>query len=113
MSNRTPDADLLEADFQTQVLDLARATGWKVNHTRKSIGKGNKWVTATSIRGWPDLFFYSPRRQQHFFVELKKQDGRVSDEQTEVLFDLNAAGVEAFVWRPSDWPELQERLTRR
>ena len=103
--------NLTESEFQRQVTDLARMTGWRCNHTRRTIGKGNRWVTATSVTGWPDLFLYRPG--EHMAVELKTDKGHLTSEQWAVLGDLAASGVETHVWRPSDWDEIQARLARQ
>jgi hypothetical protein len=102
-----------EATFQAKVVQLAHACGWESNHTRRSIGKGHKWTTATSVVGWPDLVIYSPRRGRTLYRELKSESGRVTPEQAEVLADLAASGNDVAVWRPSDWPEIEATLTRR
>ena len=102
--------NLTESEFQRQVTDLARMTGWRCNHTRRTIGKGSRWVTATSVTGWPDLFLYRPG--EHMAVELKTDTGKLTPEQVAVLGDLAASGVETHVWRPSDWDEIQARLAR-
>lgn len=95
-------ADITERTWQEQVRELATILGWKVMHVRRSIGKGQRWTTATSIVGWPDLFLYHPGRGWHCAVELKSQSGKTTPEQDGVLDDLIASGVPAFVWRPSD-----------
>jgi len=95
-------ADITERTWQEQVRELASILGWKVMHVRRSIGKGQRWTTATSIVGWPDLLFYHPGRGWHCAVELKSQSGKTTPEQDGVLDDLIASGVPAFVWRPSD-----------
>lgn len=105
-----PTTDLTEGDFQAQIIELAHILGWEVLHVRRSIGKGQKWVTATSIVGWPDLFCY--RRRQMFAAELKSAKGKVTDEQTHVLHGLGEAGLSVFVWRPDDWDQIQRVLEK-
>jgi hypothetical protein len=101
-----------EAQLQEQITDLCRVTGWRSMHVRRSIGKGRKWTTATSVRGWPDLTLWDPRAGGLILVELKSEAGDLSAQQTEVICSLRAAGVDVRVWRPSDWPEIQATLTR-
>lgn len=95
-----------EADFQAQVVELAGLLGWQVLHVRRSIGKGNKWTTTTSVKGWPDLFLWHPRHGV-LARELKTDDpkSKPTAEQTAVLASLCAAGVDAGVWRPADFVE--------
>lgn len=100
-----------EAEFQSMVVELARACGWKTMHVRRSIGKGRKWTTATSVVGWPDLTIYRPGRL--IFAELKAESGRLTQEQAVVLGDLHFAGAETYVWKPSDLDEIAQILGRR
>lgn len=101
---------ITEAQWQHQVIELAAILGYKANHTRRSIGKGGRWVTATSIVGWPDLVLYSPSKQRTIYVELKSDKGRLTAEQTQVLDDLRKSGNEVAVWRPSDLETVHEYL---
>lgn len=101
---------LSEAEFQAQLLELAHLLGWRHNFTRRSIGKGRKWTTATSCIGWPDLTLWSERRHRLVLAELKSDTGRVTTEQQEVLASLRTAGVEAYLWRPGDWDEIERVL---
>jgi hypothetical protein len=100
---------LSEAEFQAQVVELARIMRWRSNHTRRSIGKGRRWTTATSTVGWPDLTLWRPG--QFLMVEVKSATGKVTAEQLDVLHSLHAAGVDARIWRPRDWDEVQATLT--
>ena len=58
--------------------------------------------------GLPDLILLGPGGLA--FAELKKQKGRVSPEQQGWLDGLTRVGVPAYLWRPSDWPEVQAVL---
>ena len=61
--------------------------------------------------GWPDLVIKAPvGRVGVIFRELKKQKGRVTPEQQEWLDALTAAGMDADVYRPSDY--LSGRVAR-
>jgi hypothetical protein len=64
------------------------------------------------VTGWPDITLWHPERG-FMLVELKSQNGKIRPEQSEVLASLEAAGVEVHVWRPSDWTEIQSRMTGR
>jgi len=98
-----------EAEFQQQVVELAGMLGWQHLHVRRSIGKGSRWVTATNVVGWPDLFCWHPTRGV-VAIELKSQAGQPTPEQLRVLETLRTAGVPSFVWRPSDWDEITSVL---
>lgn len=93
-------------ELQEAVRHVATLCGWRILHVRRSIGKGQKWVTATSIVGWPDLFLWHPYRRRTLAVELKVPPDRLSPEQFEVLGSLADAGVEVGVWTPADVEHL-------
>jgi VRR-NUC domain len=97
-----------EKDFQKAVTDALNALGWRWYHSRPAqTSKG--WRTALSgDAGYPDIT--AVRRDRILFIELKAQNGRLSEEQGVWLADLGAAGAEAFCWRPSDWPAIEEML---
>lgn len=102
-----PKPKLSEADFQRQVCDLAKVLGWKFLHVRKSMGRRGGaagWQTTTNIAGWPDLLLFKPGRI--VAAELKSDVGVATPEQRDVLADLEAAGAQAFVWRPRDWDDV-------
>ena len=91
------DHSLSERDFQAQVVQLAKLTGWRVYHTYDS---------RRSNAGFPDLVLVRPPRV--IFAELKRQRGRVTVAQREWAEALRACpGVEYYLWRPSDWDEVE------
>jgi hypothetical protein len=91
-----------EAQFQRQVIDLAKLAGWRVFHPRISI---------QSVPGWPDLVLV---RDRILFRELKSESGQTTPEQDAWLAALTAAGADAAVWRPADLETtIRETLTRR
>lgn len=98
-----------EAQWQATVIDAAQLLGWRVAHFRAAQTRTGSWVTpvAADGAGFPDLVLV---RDRVVFVELKSQLGRLSDSQQEWLDSLAAAGVEAYVWRPSDWDDVQDVL---
>jgi hypothetical protein len=101
-------AVITEAAWQATVVDLLRALGYRSMHVRRSRGRGMAHTTSTSIAGWPDLVAWRPGR--FVAIELKAERGVVSLEQQRVLAELEAAGVEARVSRPSDFDDLAEWL---
>ncbi|MDP9439871.1 MAG: VRR-NUC domain-containing protein [Actinomycetota bacterium] len=91
-----------EKEFQAQVLDLARRSGWCCYHTHDS---------RRSAPGFPDLVLV--RAPVVVFAELKTETGKVRPEQRDWLAALKRCeGVEARLWRPRDWPEIEEVLRR-
>lgn len=94
---------LSEKHLQQQVIDLARYSGFLVYHTYDS---------RRSAPGFPDLCLIRP--PVALFCELKSESGRLRPEQREWLEALRACErVEAGVWRPRDWPEIEKSLCRR
>jgi hypothetical protein len=97
----TPLADLTEKEFSAQLYELARMTGWRRYHT---------WRSVKSAAGFPDEVLV---RERVIFVEVKREQGKVSPAQQEWLDALHAAGAEAYVWRPSNLEEAARVLTHR
>lgn len=91
--------ELSEAQFQGRITDLCDWTGLKWHHETDS---------RKSKKGWPDLVIAGPK--QVIFVELKKENGKVTKEQQEWLDALEKAGARVFVWRPSDFNEARRIL---
>ena len=90
-----------EASWQSTVIDLAELTGWWVYHNPDS---------RRSQPGFPDLVLF--RAPRVMFLELKRETGRLSTVQREVLAELEGCpGVEVHVARPSDWASLVEWLS--
>ena len=89
-----------EKQFQAQILQLANLTGWLTYHTHDS---------RRSQAGFPDLVLVRP--PVVLFAELKSEGGRLRPEQEAWLEALGGCEtVGARLWRPSDWPEIEEIL---
>jgi hypothetical protein len=88
-----------EASFQRQVIAYAQMRGWLTYHVYDS---------RRCVAGFPDLVLV--RRPHVIFAELKRQNGKVSEDQQTWLDELKACGQMAVVWRPSDWQEIEEAL---
>jgi len=106
---------MTEAEFQNQIIKYAQLKGWEVMHVRKATqgAKGRnraRWVTPTSVRGWPDLTLWHPKRGGMLFIEVKSDKGRVSPEQKAVLASLTDAGQYAVFAKPKMWEELKNLL---
>lgn len=104
-----PAVTVTETELQGQIVELARICGWRTMHVRRSLGRGRKWTTTTSVAGWPDLVAWRPGR--FIAIEVKSATGKLSDEQTDVLASLTAAGVETYVVRPADFDAIATVLT--
>jgi hypothetical protein len=101
-----------EKDFQAAVVRFAKLTGWRVQHTRTVQIRPGVWATPVQGHsGFPDLVLAHPTRGL-LFVELKTIGGRLSKDQKDWLIVLSEASAEVYVWYPSDWPAIEERLQR-
>ena len=88
-----------EADFQRQVVDLAKLRGWDVAWT---------WNSMHSPKGWPDLFMV---RGERVVVAELKVNGSLSYEQRDWLRTLTRTKkAEVFCWRPSCWKQIERVL---
>lgn len=92
---------LTERQFQRQVLDLAKLCGYRAYHTHDS---------RRSQPGFPDIVLVNPKRRHTLFVELKTDVGRVTAAQQAWIDDLQRAGANVHLWRPTDWPSIVEIL---
>jgi hypothetical protein len=106
-----------EKQFQDAVIEAAHAMQWTVAHfrparIRKRGEEEDTYVTpvAADGAGFPDLVLV---RDRVVFAELKAERGTLSDDQAEWLAVLEGAGVEAYCWRPSDWPHIEQILAAR
>ena len=95
--------DYTERDLQDLVAELAGWAGWRVAHFRNSRTPSGGHATAVQYdgAGFPDLTLTKAGRV--IFAELKSQKGRVSENQTAWLLELQGPHTEVYVWRPSDW----------
>lgn len=84
-------ANMTESELQSHVRDLARQLGLRCYHTADS---------RRSDAGWPDLVIVGRRL---ILRELKTETGRLRPEQEAWIADLEQAGADVAVWRPSDW----------
>ncbi len=104
------DRAMSESVLQTRVVGRAKRRGWVVAHAGRGwvgdqeTGEG-QFVTPMAP-GWPDLMLFNPKAVYPVVaMELKREDGEVSEEQERWLALMNACGVPAVVVRPSDLRE--------
>lgn len=101
-----------EASFQTAVIGLAQALGWRVAHFRTSLNQRGAFQTAVAGdgKGFPDLVLV---RDRVIFAELKTDIGSMAPDQKLWGAALQAAGVEWHLWRPRQWREIEATLAKR
>jgi hypothetical protein len=97
----TPLDEILERDWQRQVIGLAKQLGWqRIYHTFDS---------RRSTHGFPDLVLAGDRV---IYLELKREKTKLTDDQVGWLNALRAGGAEAYVARPRDLEALAACLRR-
>jgi hypothetical protein len=94
-----PPEPVDEKDFDRELVKYAEGLGWHSWHC---------YNARKSAAGWPDRVFV---RERIIFAELKSETGMVEPEQEVWLQRLRDAGGEVYVWKPSDWPEIERILT--
>ena len=91
-------------------MDLAAWMGWRRFHPRTvQIMKGAHLTPYLGEAGFPDVVLVH-RNRGIIFAELKTQHGRLTPQQELWRADLEAAGAEYYLWRPSDWHSIEKRL---
>lgn len=103
--------ELSERQWQKVVLDMFKIYGWRTAHFDASVrvvGKERTFVGDVGSKGFPDIIACRPKRI--IFAELKSEKGRLSEQQKEWLALLNISDAETYVWRPSDYNDIQEVL---
>lgn len=95
---------MTEVELQGIVVKMAEANGWMVKpHDKANQGSGNRRAHRNeTANGFPDLVL--ARDGWVLFLELKKQDGRLSQEQVDWSMALpsNGGPTHYEVIRPSD-----------
>jgi hypothetical protein len=121
-ARRKIDLAMSEAEWTTTVIGterdrgLARTLGWTclhVNDSRREVVDrlGNHQIVGDAdAAGLPDWILL---RERIVWVELKRERGTMRPTQTAIIAAIRKAGGEAYVWRPSDWPEVVLALTGR
>ena len=100
-----------ENEWTNHIITTARMYGWLVAHFRAGMMRSGRWCTPVQGdgAGFPDLVLC---RDRVIFVELKSEKGRLSAAQKHWISKLEKAGVEIYVWRPSQYDEIVAMLSR-
>jgi VRR-NUC domain len=99
---------VLEAEFQSTVIEMAQACGWECFY----IPDSKRAAQVGRPKGWPDLTLVHPVMHVLIFVECKVDAAysKLSPEQTKWLMDLENCGELVQLWRPSIWPHIERVL---
>ena len=111
-----------EADFQAGIIQLAELLGWRVYHVARVTGH----LRAYTSRGYPDLTLCRPPRLIFAEIKMDRHTSKPTAEQDIWLAALREVAdsatnrartgppiIDVCVWRPQDWPEIEETLRRR
>jgi len=91
-----------ETGFQNAIVELAKTFGWEMKyHTKFSF---------YSDKGFPDLVLGRRKDKRIIFIELKRENGKTTKDQDKWLEFLQFIGQEVYLWRPSDWSEIEKVL---
>ena len=99
-----------ERIWLSEVVALAKAYGWLVYHALPAQNARGRWAThQMGDVGFPDLML---AHESHgtLFVELKTNNGRLTEAQHQWLDVLHTAGQETDIWRPRDRARMRLRL---
>lgn len=104
--------EISEKAYQKQITDLATLYGWQWRHIRDSrvTNKHGRQFGDAESAGLPDLILVRP--PEMIVVEVKRELGKTTALQDEWLERFAACGIDTFVSRPSNFEEIQARLTR-
>ena len=103
-----------EREFQQQVIALAKLRGFRVAHFRPArVMRNGKETYETPVaadgKGFLDLVML--REHRLIVAELKSEKGQLTKEQHQwIQAWLLVPGVEVYVWRPSEWSEIEKVL---
>jgi len=113
-----PSINISEKEFTRTLIEYAEWRGWLVYHVFEQ-----KHYAKRSSRGFPDLVMV--KNGKLIFAELKSETGKLTEHQEKWRQELKEVcyqswhddamrpkfPVEFFVWKPSDWDEIERTLT--
>ena len=96
-------------ELQKAVVDYAHLRRWHVAHFTAVQDARGVWRTPAKAdgKGWPDLFLV---RDRAVAIEIKGDGDTMKAEQIEWADRLTRAGVEHYVVRPKDWPDVVREI---
>lgn len=92
-----PYAEVTEKQFEAQVKSAAQLRGFEYYHT---------WRSDHSPSGFPDCFMIHRETYRVIAAELKSEKGKLTELQKYWLDLFEKAGIETYVWFPSDIDEV-------
>ena len=103
---------LTEAQWLSQVILMARASGWICAHFRASLNQRGRWQTAVAGdgAGFPDCVLVHEKTGDTIFAELKRDGVKVKDLRQVRWGEALGKRNEYAVWRPADFEHVRFRL---
>ena len=90
---------MLEAEFQTNIIQLAKTLGWLIHHD-----SGDMYEHTRGDPGFPDLVLAKDGRV--IFLELKSDKGKATDAQYKWLVAI----ADSYLVRPEDMQWIAQLL---
>ena len=101
-ARRTLDTSISEKDLQDAVIAYMRQVGWLVAHFRPARTiEGWRTPVAADGEGFPDVI--ALRGNRELVIEFKSATGKPMPKQRAWMAAFEQAGVDTYLWRPSDW----------
>jgi hypothetical protein len=99
-----PTRAMKEAELQDAVIELAQRLGYLTAHFRPAqTERGWRTSVQGDGAGFPDVVLIRPRDGRILVRELKVGGGKADERQLMWLSGFNGCGVDARVWRDTDW----------
>lgn len=95
-------------ELQKTVIDWAHSRGWFCVHF-PSVETKQGWRTplGADAKGFVDIILF---RERCIAIEIKGDGDRMKSEQLKWQDRIERAGVEHYVIRPKDWPDVVRKI---
>lgn len=103
--------DIPESSWQVTVMEILAENGYLVYHDNTQWRNKFGQLARANTPGMPDIVAVRMDPPDFFFAELKKELGKLSEDQIRWIEAIRATGIPCYVWRPSDAPEVRRRAT--
>ena len=110
MSRPRDPAEPTEQQFLGMVLQLAKLHRWRSIHVRPGRTAAGGWRTPVQGDGVGFVDCLLLRDSRLIAAELKSSRGTTTPEQDAWLKSFREVGAEVFIWKFSDWKEIEATL---
>jgi len=101
--------NLKEKELQKLIINWLNKHKILYYKTTGGLLRGANGTMYTSQLGWPDLQVFM-ENGKYYFWELKIEKGKLRDSQIQRFKQLNQAGYNVYIIRPSTWFKFLEKL---